>query len=249
MHMRQNQLGEGFSSSSGSQPGIYGSSLSSSPSQHTTAVATYASSTLSLAASRSRDEHEDIQSATSIGQRTPRAGQSIALRRPRKYYPPLPPQTSGAASGSVRLHPLLETPHEHLNRELDFADDWPAVEAHIALFSGDAATNPVLPSLAVWTRYFPWPVVVFASNGRNYVTLGDVLRAVWTALQHPVTDVAGLDAGHLGLVNSWGRAGHNLYGTVRLPSPPRLSLLRGRTKFGGMGHRHIDGDTWLMELK
>ncbi|KAI0754081.1 hypothetical protein C8Q80DRAFT_1094468 [Daedaleopsis nitida] len=134
-------------------------------------------------------------SSTSSGPMTP----------PTVWYSPLPHTKSSpytpAATMPVHLHPLLARTPGH-GSPLHWDVSSPADNARPQLrglpaqltdaLVAEPATNPPLPSLAIICDYLPWTLTVtptpHALWSAPYVTLGDVLHALFRALRLGVTD-------------------------------------------------------------
>ncbi|KAJ7595122.1 hypothetical protein C8J56DRAFT_777795, partial [Mycena floridula] len=121
----------------------------------------------------------------------------------------LPRQVEG--EDEVLLHPCLAG-------ALDFEVSREVEEPYPGCWN-DAATFPVLPSLAILIPGIPWALVVHQSN--SGVTVKEVLQGIYEMLQIP------LDNGR----------------------EKRLSLLRGKHRFMGLSTGGLGDETFVLNLK
>ncbi|PBK84379.1 hypothetical protein ARMGADRAFT_1088411 [Armillaria gallica] len=191
--------------------------------QLTTMVHLHRHDISSPGASYKRSVHEDITSTL-----------QLVLGKPRHHHIPLPSQTENDITTAV--DPLLRPGRGEMLMELGFGRSLSKVRVFGHKdFVNEVATSPPLPLLAVVQPKLPWPVVIQRSDGREWVTVAEVVEILWSALQIPVP-LASL------LKDQGDAACHSAPDWVEQEIVPRLRYLKGKTWF--MGLRAIGSDTW-----
>ncbi|PBK90484.1 hypothetical protein ARMGADRAFT_1014596 [Armillaria gallica] len=106
----------------------------------------------------------------------------------------------------------------------------------------EPATLPPLPSLAVVSQMLPWPIVVQRSAIREWVTVADVVETIWRALQVPIPwSPPPASPSLLMAVEHEG-------GYRERIAIPRLTCLKGRTRFMGLTKDNDESDTWVLHV-
>lgn len=99
---------------------------------------------------------------------------------------PLPSQIeSPRPEKEIRIHPRLA--YDPCVSCFRFDMSSPPIEPYPGFFQ-EVATYPSLPSFSIVVPHFPWVLVVQRTT-RTYVTVEDVLNALWHMLQIPFDDL------------------------------------------------------------
>ncbi|KAK7046513.1 hypothetical protein R3P38DRAFT_2874135 [Favolaschia claudopus] len=184
-------------------------------------------------------------------------------RLPRRKPIPLPPQVPGVTS--VVLHPLLaQSSCARTRLRIDFASPPPPsfpfstnnTPSNAPLTLAEPATFPGLPSLTIECRRLPWVIIAHAGRGGRWVTVADVIEAIWEALSRQVDwgDFADSRVGGVWKPRTLNspRVIESQTSTSRLTwryGMTRLDLLQGRTKFLGLSESDGGCETWILELE
>lgn len=150
------------------------------------------------------------------------------LDSPHSKSIPLPSQLGNMASKEIGIHPVLQGGYL-----FDLSAEVPVDHT----YSVDAATDPALPSLAIWIPYIPWPVVVHSAF-HDYVTVFDVLAAIYDALRLPAWSVTN-DTEALWILES--------RNTKKMEK--RIHLLEGRHYFAGLESSCFGAETLVMKVQ
>lgn len=162
--------------------------------------------------------------------------------RQRPRGAPLPPQVVGEPMAV--MHPRLRRCPLGFTR---LSQPWEEIEERWNSTLREVATNPLLPSLALTSSLLPWPIVVMRSGDRAYVTVGDVLRAMWEYFRIPMGNEIALGSGALIGIGRQQLEGASGLDRVQRQGR-RVDLLLGRTCFVGVSRANGDADTWVMHV-
>ncbi|KAK0185278.1 hypothetical protein F5146DRAFT_201622 [Armillaria mellea] len=164
------------------------------------------------------------------------------LGKPRHRHIPLPPQTE--KNTPMLIHPLLRPSRSSMMMELDFARSLSSVRVlgHEGCVNEDG--NQPAPSVTGYRPpKLPWPIVIQRSGDREWVTIADVVKTIWHALQirDPTESRSPslLENQEAPCTGCHSRLGSIERGVVH---EPRLAYLKGKTRFIGL--RAIGSDTW-----
>ncbi|KAF8162161.1 hypothetical protein K438DRAFT_1909830 [Mycena galopus ATCC 62051] len=119
----------------------------------------------------------------------------------------------------------------------------------------EPAVYPPQPTISIFTQHLPWTITVAASNGR-YVTVSDVLNALYRSLRTNVTasEFSTLGTHYLkrrateAYTNRYMRLqGHRGYAEEKKPGLKRVDFFMSCTKFRGLSPTSAP-DVWCLHV-
>ncbi|KAJ7023642.1 hypothetical protein C8F04DRAFT_1133850 [Mycena alexandri] len=178
------------------------------------------------------------------------------------HSPPPPLASSSSSSAASSDGPLTPTPFYTpplLNYDVSLHPS--SISTHYRGVSTvgflESATYPPETALTLITPHLPWAVIVAAANG-CYVTVSDVLNAVYCSLRVNVTTVEFLTLGTNKLKHQVSEAyrrryerlrGHRGYREEKQLGIRRVDFLMGYTKFKGISPASgRSSDVWQLHI-
>ncbi|KAJ7136356.1 hypothetical protein C8R43DRAFT_613577 [Mycena crocata] len=197
---------------------------------------------------------------SSRGPLTPPTYGYTELPRHTSYPSQRPRSHSYSSAGRLRAHNLLAYSNTPL-LNYDISSHPSSISTHFAGISSTAfhepAVHPSQSSITLVTPYLPWAIPVAASNGR-YVTVSDVLHAVYCSLR---TNVTHTEFQALGTAKHMRRVtdaytqryerfrGHRAYGDEKRQGVRRVDFLMNCTMLQGISPTSNDPHVWQLHIR
>ncbi|KAJ7102479.1 hypothetical protein B0H15DRAFT_814816 [Mycena belliarum] len=183
---------------------------------------------------------------------------------PSSYGPMTPPQQYpaylpfGSPAPSVAMHPALtygpgRVPGFYFDVSLAPENIRPAPDSAV---SGQAATYPPTASIVLTHERLPWDIIISPAQG-NEVTVGSLLRGIYTALRAPVTsadyDALPSRSAQTEVNNAFARrcqhfAGAPTYSVERNKGLKRVDFLGALVVFSGLVQSQRRPNCWEILL-
>ncbi|KAK7036198.1 hypothetical protein R3P38DRAFT_2910969 [Favolaschia claudopus] len=175
-------------------------------------------------------------------------------------HPPRRSHTTDSHSPSTRAHKLLAFADSDpiLNFDLTRSPSAITTHHHHVSTSGfsDSAVSPPQASLTIVTPHLPWSISVAASSNGHYVTVADVLQALYRSLRTNVTAPEFHALKQQKLMRRVSEAyterymrlhGHRGYEEEKKSGVKRVDFLMGNTKFRGLSAAG-PADVWRLHV-